>query len=313
MPKIDCKENYFCIKYSEKGGKKVKNVNKLFNYEPISIQNRIKLPSAEIFQVAELSLMQKTEMPEHIQVCDELTYVVSGKAVVLSGDYSSEISAGQIHYIKKGWKHSIVVGNDSYFRYICIGFQLKKGYENNDIFINAMESSPYKIFEDRNNVKSLLALLLDELYLKNTYMEVMINHYLSEIMISIYRSFIGCNTVQDNRINNSTSNFAVYTVIRYIDREFINIKNIQEIFGHISYSQYYISHLFKEKMGMSIKEYVTQKKMAVASEMIQTYDCSVEELTEYLHYESSHTFRQAFKKFYGVSPTEYKRKKKIES
>ena len=62
---------------------------------------------------------------------------------------------------------------------------------------------------------------------------------------------------------------------------------------------------------MSIKEYISHKKMVVASQMLLAYDITIEELAECLHYESVYTFRQAFKKYYDDSPTKYKRKKKI--
>ena len=58
---------------------------------------------------------------------------------------------------------------------------------------------------------------------------------------------------------------------------------------------------------MSIKEYVIKKKLQAAAQMLKTTNLSIVELSEYLNFSSPHTFSQAFKKYYLMSPSEYKK------
>ena len=96
--------------------------NKLFSYDRRFSKGQMRTPSAEILQIAELSLIRGGEITAHSQNCDEITYAISGKAVMYSEGIAEEISAGQIHYIRKGEKHRIVADSDKNFRYMCIGY-----------------------------------------------------------------------------------------------------------------------------------------------------------------------------------------------
>ena len=53
--------------------------------------------------------------------------------------------------------------------------------------------------------------------------------------------------------------------------------------------------------------YIIKKKLQLAAEMLKTDDISIEKLSEYLNFNSPHTFRQAFKKLYSQSPSEYRK------
>ena len=64
----------------------MKYSNTLFWYEKNLKRGEMQTPAADILQVAELAVAVGSEITEHIQNCDEITYVVSGKATVWSGN-----------------------------------------------------------------------------------------------------------------------------------------------------------------------------------------------------------------------------------
>ena len=63
----------------------------LFSYDRIFNKGQLNLPSGDIMQIAELSLIQDAQIPEHIQHCDEITYVVSGQSFFIIM-YANEMS-----------------------------------------------------------------------------------------------------------------------------------------------------------------------------------------------------------------------------
>lgn len=277
--------------------------SKIFSYDPLLMDKKVE--SFEVFQVSELSLIHGGEIPEHIQKCDELTYAVSGKAKVYSDDEMSELSGGQIHFLKKGIKHKIVAENDSNFRYICLGFMIKEEYaDQNDFSWLYKEKTSFTV-DDAYKAKPLFDLLVDECYINDESTEEMLDLYIKQILISVKRAVLG-KKVLDKRTSTSTSNLAVYNAIKHIDRNYLHITSVKQISEALSYSEFYISHLFKEKMGMSMKEYLMQKKMMAAIELLPNSELTIGGVAEYLGFGSAHTFAQAFKRYYGVSPTEYK-------
>lgn len=71
---------------------------------------------------------------------------------------------------------------------------------------------------------------------------------------------------------------------------------------HFALSESYFSSVFKKQMGENFVNYITQKRMALSRALLTDNQCSIEEIARKVGYTSAHSFRRAFKKFYGVSP-----------
>ncbi len=267
--------------------------------------NGLPVPDAVIYQVEELSLMRGSTMPKHFQRCDEITYVVSGKAKMLSGKDCSEISAGQIHFIKSGETHEIQVLSDEDFRYICIGYTAEAS-PLLEAFLTFIKDKTHFIIQDDSTVRRLCALLVNECYNWDCHSEILVSHYLSQILVAVYRIAIGkSKAVLKTDGENTSASHTIYQTLRYIDQEFINIEHARDVSQSLSYSEYYLSHLFKEKTGTTIKEYITRKKIDHACLLLKTSTWGVEEIAAHLHFASSHAFRRAFKAITNMSPSAY--------
>lgn len=265
------------------------------------------MPIGEILQVSELSMLANGEVAEHDQSCDEITYAISGKAKIYSGDKVVDMQGGQIHFIKKNTTHRIVVGDEN-FRYICIGVNLDMDYEPIRCFTEMIHSDSF-IVNDDGNTRVLAELLINEFYFKDAQSDTMINLYLTQIFITLARILKETKKAQTERrgYSHSSAQFTLYHALRYIDREYINIQSVKEIAAHLSYSEFYLSHLFKEKMGMTIKEYILRKKIMKSIELLQTSNLRVDEIANYLHFGTPHAFSQAFKRIVSVSPMQFKK------
>lgn len=279
---------------------------KVFSYDHLLSDKKILLPAGELVQVSELSLIRNGEIAEHVQFCDEITYAISGSATFYSDDKAEVISGGQVHYIKRGPRHKILAGDDSNFRYICIGFNPDLSNETIEAFSQMRMKTDGFIKNDDGSIRHLTELLLNEFYSEDEHRNTMINLYLSQILISISRIYKGNLSYIDKK-STSTAGYAVYNALRYIDREYIYITSVKNVAKELSYSEYYLSHIFSQKVGMSIKEYLIKKKLQAAAQMLKTTSLSISEISDYLNFNTQHTFRQAFKKVYSMSPNEYRK------
>lgn len=280
---------------------------KVYSFDAVLRRETLNLPVGEVFQASELSIMKGSEIYEHVQECDEITYVISGKAKFFSNDLCQELRGGQIHFCKKGVRHKIVAENEENFRYICLGINPDFTNENLKNIKGYFDPESF-VVTDEGNVRIFSELLINEFYLKDENSNTMINLYISQIFIALSRIIdnSGGKVRRNNSYKYSAKQFTMYHLLRYIDREYINIKSIRSIAEKLSYSEYYLTHLFKEKMGISIKEYLIRKKILMACELLKTTDMSVTGIAEYLNMGTAHTFSQSFKKVVSISPTEYK-------
>ena len=88
-------------------------------------------------------------------------------------------------------------------------------------------------------------------------------------------------------------------------QEFIQIESVKEISESLSYSEYYLSHLFKEKMGVNYSEYLKNMRIKYAVSLFDSGVDSVKNVAFLSGFSDPLYFSRVFKKTMGKSPSEY--------
>jgi AraC-like DNA-binding protein len=78
----------------------------------------------------------------------------------------------------------------------------------------------------------------------------------------------------------------------------------------LNFSVSYISKVFKLSLGVSVKEYITEKRIAVACDLIQHTDLHISEIGRRVGYPQLRSFIEIFKKHQGLTPTDYRKTKR---
>ncbi len=78
---------------------------------------------------------------------------------------------------------------------------------------------------------------------------------------------------------------------------------LNKISDKFQISESYFSHLFKEKKGLNFSTYLENMRMSEAARLIRETDISLNELYLSVGYNNANTFRRAFKKVYGMTPS----------
>ena len=277
-------------------------------YENSSMNNPEKYHNLQVYQIAEAHIPPDGIIEEHIQVCDEITYVLSGSAVIYNNDIAVSVKAGDIHIACKGQKHKIQADNNGSFRYICFGIRINPESKEYSVLEKIFLNGIIPEVKASDDIGVLAGLLIDEIYSKNAFDKNMTEMLILQILILIYRKHI--LKIEDNKkTQESFSGKTIYEIFRYIDKNFMLIKNIEAVSKELSYSKFYISHIFKEKTGMTVMEYITRLKIEKACKLLKENSMSIGEIAQFLGYESSQSFSKMFKNNIGVSPSEYKKLK----
>ena len=95
-----------------------------------------------------------------------------------------------------------------------------------------------------------------------------------------------------------------YVNANFTDTEFCRT----QIAEHFGVSVYAISRLFKDSMGIGLKEYVTAKRIELAREMLLTTDKTIVQISNEVGFANPDYFSKVFKKVTGLTPKEYKSK-----
>ena len=81
----------------------------------------------------------------------------------------------------------------------------------------------------------------------------------------------------------------------------------QRIANYTPYSYPRLAVLFKEHMGCTIWEYTNTKRMERAADCLKHTNLKIVEIAVQLGYGEIATFNHAFKRHYGISPTQYRK------
>ncbi len=81
---------------------------------------------------------------------------------------------------------------------------------------------------------------------------------------------------------------------------------IKELAEYTELSPSYLSRLFKKELGISISDYISQKKIEKAENLLKYSDFTFIEIANYLAFSSQSHFIQSFKKAVGLTPKKYR-------
>ncbi|WP_405109115.1 helix-turn-helix domain-containing protein [Paenibacillus sp. FSL K6-1217] len=93
-----------------------------------------------------------------------------------------------------------------------------------------------------------------------------------------------------------------YTAEMYADTEL----TLYRVAEHVERPEKYISQLFKEVTGVNYSDHLIKVRMDEAAVLLRESRYTVDEIAARVGYNSSHSFRRAFKRLTGISPSTYR-------
>ncbi|GGJ60729.1 response regulator transcription factor [Virgibacillus salexigens] len=96
--------------------------------------------------------------------------------------------------------------------------------------------------------------------------------------------------------------------IYYIEEHLGQSLSLQEVAGYISIHPNYLSELIRKKTGKSYVELVTTLRVQKAVDFLLYTSLTVKEIAKNIGYNDRKYFTKIFKKHYGVTPTQYRRR-----
>lgn len=96
--------------------------------------------------------------------------------------------------------------------------------------------------------------------------------------------------------------------LNYISAHYSENISIESIASELFISSSHLMHLFKEVMGKTINESITEYRMQAAQLMLRNSNFNIAEISERSGYKNAKYFTRVFKRYTGMTPSEYARK-----
>lgn len=100
-------------------------------------------------------------------------------------------------------------------------------------------------------------------------------------------------------------------VMEYVEANYGEDLSLDMLAGKLGITGPYLSTYFKEKTGTNFSDYINTVRMNKAIEMLRDTDLKIQEIASLVGYYTVASFNRVFKKYTGVTPSEFRKRNHI--
>lgn len=113
----------------------------------------------------------------------------------------------------------------------------------------------------------------------------------------------------DKQISETNEHDIYRKALQYIKEHYTEGITVADVSKHINYSESYFGYAFKKKYKMTVSQYVRELQLAKAKNLLENTSFSVSSVATYVGFDDFTYFSALFKKYFGLSPKEYRKKR----
>lgn len=253
--------------------------------------------------------------PEHTHEFTEIVYVTGGAAVETIGGTEHTVGRGDLLFINRGTTHKIApVKNYSYVN-ICFSPEIvsERIITRENAFdllsLTALEELRHEygaeimtfFGEERRLIEALIFDMLNEYNSRLDERSAVLESYMTVLVAKILRKRRACT--EPNKSNELWRELS-----RYIENNIDKSLSLEELAGRCFYNPSYFSRVFKEKFGTTLVEHIMRERAAAAARYLSSGELSIDAIAERCGFGDRTGLYRAFMRFYGESPSEYRKR-----
>lgn len=260
---------------------------------------------------------KNTKMDYHFHVEFELTYVLKGKIELeyIQKQKCNKITvfSNQMIIINKNITHKlnfltdttllvleIEDMNDNFLYYL----KSEEIFENEKKILNFIKNNNNAIYilYDITHIKEKMKCLIEfekrkRVNKTNDLLNFEFNVYFKDLLISMYKSYIE---------NGCKNNLHLGECINYIHQNLSSDLSIANIAERLHISEPYLQKMFRKEMGISIYQYIINKRIDLAIYYLNNTSLSQKEIALQVGFKSYNSFYECFIKKTTKKPKEYR-------
>ncbi len=280
---------------------------------------------AEINPYIRLAIHSELPAPFYIKrriIFDyELIYIEGGEMTLTYDDRDYPCKEGDILLLCPGVPHSFNVSTTTLIQ-PHIHFDMKYDPQSEQIYIcykdyNEMNAAERAMIRENifpaHRISPFLKISEKKKFLKTMFEIIDSSDSSNPVSVSnrarmlfLIDAILSENTSILSQKNPRSSGISTH-IRAFIQANYRQNITLEVLEQHFGYSKFYIEKTFKNTYGISVINYRNRKRMDAALYLLEKH--SVSETASLLGYSSIYAFSNAFRSFYGVSPTTYLKSK----
>ena len=161
------------------------------------------------------------------------------------------------------------------------------------------------IWRDRDRFLSSINSYIKLISLNTPEAIYMKEHLLNDILLQAILESGGINMMPENAVAN---NARIQAATEYIHKRLRAKIEVQDVAEAALTNPTTLSYTFKKVLGISVGAYIIRERLTEGARLLRCTNYKIKEIAEKCGYDSEFYFSSAFKRFHGISPSEYKKK-----
>lgn len=228
----------------------------------------------------------------------EIYLLLDGKVEFINDHIRKKIVPNSLVIIPPGEYHRFIVSEDSTDIYERCVLNINSGFLDNTILEDALKGKELLILSPNNRIVE------NFLYLKDAMLQNCEKDF-EYILSGIATDIIFLIKQTPDSLLTQTHGFlhpASFQIMNYINQNYKSKITLQDIANHVYLSVSSVSHIFKEDFEVSIKQYITEKRMNEIHLCLQKGE-KPQYISNEFGFSNYSTFYRSYCKYFGIPPS----------
>lgn len=244
----------------------------------------------------------------------EIVYVERGEAEQRVDDNVYNVKKGNVVFINYGSEHSFVGSEDYCYYNVCFNPEIMGAVVDKSNALAVLALTSFNELRKENNcgkisfsaqeskdVEFVLERMKREMDEKKEGYGRVIENYLSILFSYMLRRSLLTEIFSEEDVWQN--------LIEYISSNPDGELTLDALAKRCFYNPSYFSRVFKQKFGISLTEYVRERRMEKAKSLLQNTNKTVDKIMEEVGYSDRSAFYHAFSKIFGLTPAQMRDKR----
>ncbi|MBQ9770115.1 MAG: helix-turn-helix domain-containing protein [Clostridia bacterium] len=281
-----------------------------FHFEKNYVANPLKLGNMNLMQIGCTHSLGDYFVGYHPHLnWLEITFITGGAGTIVTNGVSSSVTRGDLYISFPGDVHAIFSDNESPLKFSFLALwpdeeELQKELEQ----IMVLNNDPSQRIISNENIEKLIENSISEVILNDKYSNEMLICCLNQIVRYIIRDF--SLSGKSKKLKISSAQELCYRITNYISTHIYTMNSLESLAEYFGYSYGYLSGIYHKTTGESLINCYTSRRAEAAKALRNEELLSFAEIAEILKYSSIYSFSRAFKNYFGITPSAYKKQLK---
>lgn len=243
----------------------------------------------------------------HIHKDYEIGLVLSGKAVLTSGEHTVSLSKRDLFILNPFQSHELTAAHPA----LILSLQVEPAFFASYFpAIYNVEFSDIRIPRSSGLHDFLYQTLLDLAILqfsKGEYSSIECVIRVNQIFLSLLQQHAHRLVSEKEKESSLAKGKRIQRILKYIDEHYAGKLLLSDIAKEEGVDLYYLSHFFRDAVGIPFQQYLAKVRCEMARQMLLQTDYPLLDISIGCGFSDPKYFNKSFEAQYGCTPKEYRR------